>query len=143
MLRRTLLAELALGAAVIGVTGALAGYPPSTASGSGPFSTSSDIGPAKLELTLEPASVGSNELHLYLFSKRDGSQYDAVEELEIDASLPSKGIEPIDLAPSKAGPGHYVVQGATFGLAGEWTLRISARVSEFDAHEARIDIPID
>ncbi len=141
-LRRTLRAELAIGAAVIAVTAALSSYPPSSAVAGGPFSTDVTLGPARAEVTIDPAQVGANDMHLYLFSREDGSQYEATKELRIRASLPEKDIAPIEFEPRKAGPGHYVVPGAAFGVAGEWEVSLSARVSEFDAYEGEFEVEI-
>ena len=88
LLRRTLRAELLLGVAALAVTGALAGYAPSIAEGTGPFSADADIGPARLELTVDPARVGPNEVHVYLFDRASGRQYDATKELTVTAELP-------------------------------------------------------
>ena len=143
LLRRTLRAELLIGVAALAVTGALAGYAPSIAEGTGPFSTSADLGPARLELTVDPARVGPNEIHVYLFDRASGRQYDATKELTVTAELPERQIEPIELEPAKAGPGHYVISGAAFGVTGDWTLEIAARVSDFDEHRVKVDVPID
>jgi copper transport protein len=118
LLRRTLTAELALGVAALAATGALAGYAPSIAEGTGPYSGTADIGPARLELTVDPARVGPNEMHLYLFDRGDGHLYEETEELTVTAELPEKRIAPIELEPALAGPGHYVVSGAAFGVSG-------------------------
>ncbi|MGH2949157.1 MAG: copper resistance D family protein, partial [Solirubrobacteraceae bacterium] len=142
LLRRTLRAELALGVAALAATGALAGYAPSVAESQGPFSTTASIGPARLEATVDPARVGPNEMHLYLFDRRDGRQYDATKELTVTAALPEKGIEPIELAATKAGPGHYVVSGAALAPEGEWTVEVAARVTEFDEHRTTFQVPI-
>ncbi len=142
LLRRTLRVEVAVFVAVLGVTGALATYAPSTAVSEGPFSTEATLGPARLEVTVEPARVGANEMHLYLFARSDGSQYDATKELTITASEAGKGIAKIPLDPTKAGPGHYVVSGASFGVAGDWTVTVTARVSDFDQHTTRLEVPI-
>jgi copper transport protein len=128
-LRRALRAELAIAAVVLGTTGALAGYPPAEAVSAGPFSTDKPIGPARLEVTVEPARVGPNEVHLYLFNRRDGRQFDRTKELTIRASLPGRRIAPIELQPRRAGPGHYVVTDAAFGLKGDWRVEVAARVS--------------
>ena len=131
-----------LGIAALAVTGALAGYPPSIAVSSGPYSTTANIGPARLEMTVDPARVGPNEIHVYLFDRRSGGQYDATKELTVTAELPEKRIAPIDLESTKAGPGHYVISGAALSVAGDWSIEVAARVSEFDEHRARIEVPI-
>lgn len=143
LLRRVLRVELAVGVAVIAATGALAGYAPSSAVSSGPFSTSATIGDARMELTVDPASVGPNEMHVYLFDRTSGAQYDAVQELTVLASLPEKRIDDLELQATKAGPGHYTLSGASFGVAGEWTLEVGARVSEFDLFTTKVKVPIE
>ena len=141
-LRRILRAELALGVAALAVTGALAGYSPADAQEAGPFSASANLGPARAELTVEPARAGANEIHLYLFDRRDGSQWDATKELTARASLPDRGIAPIVLRARKAGPGHYLVAGAPLAPAGDWRLELAARVSDFDDYRTTFTVPI-
>ncbi len=142
LLRRTLRAELVLGILALAVTGALAGYAPSVAESTGPYSADADIGPARMEMTVDPARVGPNEIHVYLFDRKDGSQYDETEELTVTAELPEKQIDRIELDATKAGPGHYVVSGAALGVAGEWTIEIAARVTEFDEYRTEVQVPI-
>ena len=142
LLRRTLTAELALGATALAVTGALAGYAPSVAESTGPFSGRADISPARLELTVDPARVGPNEMHVYLFDRREGRQYDATKELTVTAELPEKRIEPIEFDATKAGPGQYVVGGAALGVSGKWTVEVVARVSDFDEYRTRLHVPV-
>jgi len=141
-LRRALRAEVALGVAALAATGALAGYSPSGATATGPYSASADLGPARAELTVEPATAGPNEVHLYLFKRSDGSQWDAARTLAVHASLPSERGAPIALDARKAGPGHYVIGGAPLAPAGEWRLAVDARVSEFDQYGARFTVPV-
>ena len=142
VLRRTLRAEVALGVAALAVTGALAGYSPATAASTGPWSGSADLGPARAELTVEPALAGPNEVHVYFFDRADGRQWDATRQLTATASLPDRDIAPIALDPRKAGPGHYVIGGAPLAPAGDWTLELVARVSEFDEYRTTFEVPI-
>jgi copper transport protein len=141
LLRRTLRAELLLGVAVVAVTGALAGYPPSTAVSSGPVTREAAVGPAHLQLTADPATVGPNQLHLYLFDHRTGAQYTAAKQVTVTAALPAKGIAPIPLDVRRAGPGHAIGTG-TFGVAGDWRLTVTVRVSDFDEYVTHLTIPI-
>jgi copper transport protein len=124
------------------VTGALAGYSPGGAQATGPYSASAELGPARAELTVEPALAGPNEVHVYFFDRADGAQWDATKQLTVRASLPSRRIEPIELAARKAGPGHYVIGGAPLAPAGDWTLEFISRVSEFDEYRARFEVPV-
>ncbi len=124
LLRRTLRFELALGLTAIAITGALSSYAPSVAESSGPFATTVNVGPARLEVTVDPARVGPNQLHLYLFDRKTGAAFEGTKELRATAAMPSKRIAPITLSPHIAGPGHYVVDGAALAVAGDWTISI-------------------
>jgi copper transport protein len=142
LLRRALRGEVALVVVVLGVTGALAGYAPATAVQAGPFSASAALGPAELELTVDPARVGSNQVHLYLFDAKSGAQFTRIKELGVSATLPDKSIGPLPLEPQRAGPGHYTVQGAQLNVAGDWELEVTVRVSAFDEYAAKVEVPI-
>jgi copper transport protein len=143
LLRRSLRSEVALGAAALAATGALAGYTPAAAQTAGPFSGSADLGPARAEVTVNPAQAGPNEIHLYLFARADGRQYDATRELTVTAALPDRGIAPIGLSARKAGPGHYVVTGAPLSPAGDWSVEVAARITEFDELRTTFTVPIE
>ena len=41
-----------------------------------------------------------------------------------------------------AGPGHFVVDGATLPIAGKWTFQLTDRVSDFDEYQTRFTAPI-
>ena len=142
LLRRALRTELALGVTALAVTGALAGYPPATARSAGPYSGSADLGPARAELTVDPARTGPNEAHLYLFDRASGRQWDVPKEVHVDAELPGRDIAPIELHARKAGPGHYVIEGAALAPAGDWRLEVAARVTEFDEYRTTFEVPI-
>ncbi len=143
LLRRTLRAEVLLIVAVLGVTGALTGYPPPTAEASGPVSVERRMGPIDLQLTMDPARVGANEVHLYLFKASDGAPFTDTKELRIEARLPEKRIGPLELAVKQAGPGHYVVPSAELIPGGHWELTVTDRVSDFDEHATTVkaDVP--
>jgi copper transport protein len=141
LLRRALRAEVALLVVVLGVTAALASYaPPVTAQG-GPFSAESQFGPIQLEMTVEPARVGANGMHLYLFDAKSGAPYAKVKQLEVIAALPEKSIS-LPLEPQLAGPGHYTIPGAFLNASGEWRIELTVRVSAFDEFTKTIDVPI-
>ena len=142
-LRRLLKVELALGALAIAVTGALSTYAPSIAVSSDPYATSAVMGPLRLEATVDPAKVGPNQLHLYVFDRRTGAPFDETKEIRVTAALPEKGIAPISLVPHVAGPGHFVVDGASLTVKGKWAMSVVDRVSDFDEYEARLRAPIN
>jgi copper transport protein len=142
LLRRTLRVEVALVVAVLGVTAALVSYPPPDSLASGPFSASTPLGPLRLEVTVDPARIGPNELHLYLLRARDGSPFSATRELTVTFSLPAEHIGPLPATAREAGPGHYVVDTVSLVPGGDWRLDVTSRVSEFDQYEARLKVPV-
>jgi copper transport protein len=140
-LRQTLRLELAVGVVVLAVTGALAGYAPSTAVSSGPVTRTATAGPAHLQVTVDPATVGMNSLHLYLFDHMTGAPFTGAKEISVTAALPAKGIAPIPLEVHRAGPGHAIGSG-TLGVAGTWDLAVTVRTSAFDEYVAHLTVPI-
>ena len=141
LLRRALRGEVALLVIVIGVTAALASYAPPVSAQAGPFSAESSFGPIQLEISVEPARVGANEIHIYLFDARSGAPFAKVKQLEVTAALPDKGIS-LPLEPQLAGPGHYTVPNAFLNASGDWRLGFTVRVSAFDEYTQTIEVPV-
>lgn len=139
--RRTMRGEFVLMLAVFGVTAALISYAPPIDAASGPFSTNTALGPAELEMTVEPARAGLNTAHLYLINK-NGTQFTATKELTVNARLPSKGIGPLKLTPTLAGPGHYILNAAVLSPSGTWEIELTDRVSEFEQYSRTVKVPI-
>ncbi len=140
--RHTMRAELALMLSVFGVTAALVSYAPPIDAASGPFSTNTTLGPAELELTVEPARVGLNTIHLYLINAKDGSQFTATKELTATARLPAKGIGPLPLKANLSGPGHYTLNSAELTPGGTWQIQITDRISEFSEYSRVVQVPV-
>jgi copper transport protein len=142
LLRRTLAGEVGLLLAVLGVTAALVHFAPPGEASPGPFSAEVALGDARLEVTVEPARVGPNEIRVDLFRADDGGPYTATRELRVEASLPEEEIGPIAATPRPVGPGRWVVTGGSFAVPGTWRLRVGNRVSEFDEHTATVEVPV-
>jgi copper transport protein len=140
--RRTMRGELALMLGVFGVTAALISYAPPIDAASGPFATNTTLGPIELEMTVEPAKVGLNTVHLYLIDATDGAQYTGTKELVATASLPAKGIGPLPLHANVAGPGHYILSSAVLSPGGTWQIQITDRISEFEQYSRTVQVPI-
>jgi copper transport protein len=136
-LRRAMLAEVALAVVALAATAALVRAEPAATANSGPVIRELDLGPMRLQLDLEPATVGSNDLHLYLFDRRTGAQVDRVEQLTVRLTEAEDGIGPITLDIPRKGPAHYERRGVALGVTGTWDLEVTARVSEFDEYAAR------
>jgi copper transport protein len=139
---RTAGAELGLMVAIVALTAVLVTQPPAKAevAPSGPYATTASIGAKELNLVVDPAKAGANEIHLYLTGP-DGRPT-GVDEARVAASLPSRRLGPIRMHAHRAGPGHYLVPDADLTLAGTWTLRIDLRVGEFEALTKSVSVPI-
>ena len=133
--------ELALMATAIAVTAALVGYAPPATSAAGPVSLSRELGPARLELTVSPARVGRNEIHLYLFDRRSGAQYDKPKELTCPATQRQRGSAPWGCGPQDR-PRPLLDPGGRPGPGGDWTPKVDALVSQFDQYSTRLEVPI-
>lgn len=140
-LRRSLRIEVILVVAVLGVSAALVSYPPPDSIQSGPASGDVVIQDKRVEYTVDPARVGSNEVHLYVFDDRTGSPV-PVRSMEVSFSLPSEDIAPIDADARRAGPGHFVVPSAMLGVKGEWRADVAIRLSEFDEPIAEFTVDV-
>ncbi len=140
--RRTMRGEALTMIAVFGVTAALISYAPPIDAASGPFSINTSLGPAELEMTVEPARVGLNTAHIYLIDAKSGAQFTQTKELSATARLPSKGIGPLTLKANLAGPGHYILSSAALTPGGTWEIELTDRVSEFQEYTKTISVPI-
>ncbi|MGO9489128.1 MAG: copper resistance CopC/CopD family protein [Solirubrobacteraceae bacterium] len=140
--RRTMRGELTLMLCVFGVTAALITYAPPIDAASGPFSINTTIGAAELEMTVEPATIGLNTIHLYLIDAKTGAQFTTTKELTATAKLPAKGIGPLPVRASLAGPGHYILSSVVLSPAGTWDIEIVDRVSEFEENSRVVKVPI-
>jgi copper transport protein len=140
-LRRAVRGEVALLVVVLGVTAALASYAPPISAQSGPFSTEATVGPIQLEMSVEPGTVGANEIHIYLFDAKSGAPYAKVKQLTVSAALPEESIS-LPLEPQLSGPGHYTIPDALLSAKGTWKLELGIRVSAFNQYEKTIEVPI-
>jgi len=140
--RRTMRGELTLMLCVFAVTAALVSYAPPIDAATGPFSTTTKLGAAELEMTVEPARVGPNTVHLYLIDASTGAPYTATRELTASARLPARHIGPLPLKASLAGPGHYILNSAVLSPGGTWAIQIVDRISEFESASRTVKVPI-
>ena len=139
---RTVSAELAVMAVAVGLTATLVAEPPAKAqvAPTGPFATTTHVGPFELNLVVDPARAGPNQIHLYLLDR--SGRPAPVAEARIAASLPSAGIGPIRVAANEAGPGHYIAPGAVLAIPGDWRVTVTVRRGEFDEWQRTTTTPI-
>ncbi|MGZ4673794.1 MAG: copper resistance CopC/CopD family protein [Ilumatobacteraceae bacterium] len=124
-LRRAVTIEAALAIAVVILTSLLMASNPSLAASSAPFSSTVTSGGYLATINVAPARVGSNVIHLYLSSPN--SSLDQPDAIAVTIQDPLRGVNPITIDVTKAGPGHYTTNSATFPYAATWRLVATAR----------------
>ena len=130
-LRRTVGVELFVAAAVIGVTGWLAGASPiSSAQTSGPVTVTvaDTTGTASATATITPATVGANSIHVAI-NDPEGRTPDGVQ-MELEPA--DHRIAPMDVTAYIA-PGMLMSDVVDIPFSGDWTLTVSARFGDFDS----------
>jgi copper transport protein len=127
--RRAIVAEIALMAATIGAAAILAQTPPPRSVPGAQHVAMSQEG-YSARLVVAPASAGSNAITITL--EKDGEGPFDPPELSLDISNPAAGIEAFTRSPRRVATGEYRLEGAELVAAGEWTIEIRARITEFD-----------
>ncbi|PLW72564.1 hypothetical protein C0036_11950, partial [Streptomyces sp. DJ] len=149
-LRRSVLAEVAVAAAVLAVTTLLTGTQPgraeaeSTASAADASTALADFpvtttvvhdlcgptGSGTALVGLDPGRAGGNRLGVSL-KDLNGRPMD-VEELKISFTLPSKDVGPLTADVRRVGLGYWTADRVQLPYAGEWEMDVTLRTSEID-----------
>ena len=120
--RRFAAGEVGVMIVAFGLAAGLAsGIPADAEAASRIQSVVSQFGDGQINLTVDPAEVGGNLVHLY-FLGTDGTQRE-VEEPSLTFTGAGQTLEARLLV---AGPGHYTVLSQQFPAAGEYETRVSA-----------------
>ncbi len=122
-LTRSLRVEVVVAAVVLGLTAALIHQAPARATVTEPFQTTVGIEEATLDLTVDPATAGPNDLHLY-FLDAAGTAPLPVDAVEVTAS--TTDVEPRRLPVTPVSTNHVTVAGASLPSAGTWTIEVTA-----------------
>lgn len=83
-----------------------------------------------VDVTIAPGTVGGNDVHVNTLIASGGLTTPLGFTLTLD--LPSKGIAPLTVPLTQAGPGHYLAAGVTIPLAGEWRVTAHVLLSQID-----------
>ncbi len=135
-LRRLIGVELAVTAAILGLTAVLVQITPArTAVATAAATTNTTVDTVlnnnlySLQVQVFPATSGNNSLHLYAYTP-DGQQLPVVEWVAT-AALPSAGIEPIDVDLLRITDSHAIGE-VNLPAAGQWTFKFTLRTSEIN-----------
>ncbi|HEX8744489.1 MAG TPA: copper resistance protein CopC [Thermoleophilaceae bacterium] len=138
-LRRAMRAEVGLAVAVIAAASILVRTAPPEAAEAGPPTPVVDLGPMRLEMSIEPGATGTNAAHLYFFDRRSGAQVDGIDELRLTLTPPDG--DPRTVAVPRKSFAHYQLDRLALPDEGEWRLRVQAHVrSGRYAAETTIDV---
>lgn len=140
-LRRTVLAELAIALAVVGVTAALVNDAPARQAAGQPFTYSFSTLGVQVNTIIDPSRAGTtNEVHVYVLSSLGSPK--AIPELDLSASLPSQSIGPLAIPLVVSGPGHYTANRVVLPVAGNWVLKYTVRTDAIDEQVVRTVLPV-
>lgn len=138
-LRKSLVVEAVLGAVILLVSAVLIGTPPAKAVFTDPVDVtipleggSGDAG--SVQVTVSPATVGTNLLHVYLYDADGGAPQP--EQIRVALVEEQQEIGPLDVEIVAAGPGHYTAPAMALPTAGTWRLTVTVRLDEFTATTA-------
>ncbi|MER5520166.1 copper resistance protein CopC [Streptomyces sp. NPDC002763] len=155
-LRRSVLAEAGVAVALLAVTTVLTQTEPgrteqdakataAAASSSSSSSSNSSSGALTLDMSfdtggkdgkgvvrvdLDPAAVGTNEMHVYV-QRPNGRAFD-IPEVKVAFTLAAKKIGPLPVAPDHVTTGHWAANGVQIPMAGDWQIAVTVRTSDID-----------
>ncbi|MGN9810916.1 copper resistance CopC/CopD family protein [Micromonospora sp. BQ11] len=139
--------ELAVNAVVLALTAMLVQTPPGRTAGTEAAgvvregvarSLHTDL--LTVQFDVYPAQAGTpNSLHAYVYTP-EGRPLPVVE-WTVTAALPAAGIEPVTVAVDTPEPHHGSAE-LRFPVPGDWTVRITARVSDIDQSTVTATVPI-
>ncbi|WP_369247723.1 copper resistance CopC/CopD family protein [Streptomyces sp. R41] len=95
-----------------------------------PFDTGGEDGKGTVELTLDPARVGGNEMHVFV-ERPNGKAFD-VPEVKVAFTLAAKDIGPLPVTPDRIATGHWSASGVQIPMAGDWKIAVTVRTSDID-----------
>ena len=100
-----------------------------------------DTATGTVNLVVSPARVGTNSIHVQ-YADEAGKPLDVANTLTIELSLPAKDLGPITRQVVKISTGHYVLEGDELSLAGDWTITLAVRTSDFTEERTTFQVPV-
>ncbi|MCK9927897.1 copper resistance protein CopC/CopD [Frankia sp. Mgl5] len=131
-LRRGVLFEVLIGAVVLAVTAILVNTIPGRNSYAPPFARTTVAGPLTVDINVSPTRTGTQTMHVYTYDPQGRPQ--RLVEASGELSLPSAGVGPLQVPLVEVADGHAVAEGVGVPLPGQWQLRFTLRVNDFDQY---------
>jgi copper transport protein len=146
LLRKSVRLELAISAAVLGLTAALVstspgGHTHAESGYQGPFSTVLSLpGGGDVQVWVDPARPGRNDL---VVNVRDASGTNRdVPEVRASLSDPALTAEPMKVPLTRTAKGRFTAETVTLPSTGSWRLQIWVRTSEVDEVPVVTQVPV-
>lgn len=141
-LTRLVLTEITVMVLVLAATAGLTSSAPPRQVSTQPASATAVVGDRIGQVIVDPPRTGGATMHVYLTSTTGTLQQPT--QITVTASLPSHQITDLDLTPqlNNAGPGHLTGGDVVFPIAGNWTVAVTARYSEFDSTTFTMSVTI-
>jgi copper transport protein len=141
VLRRSVLAELAIAAVILGFTAVLVSEPPGRATYVAPTNSSVTLANNdRVEITVTPATPGPNTVQVSVLSPSGAAV--EVQSAQAYARLPGSQYDRLPVPLTATGTGRYTASGVSLPASGKWELNLSIRVSQFDAYTAVAPITV-
>lgn len=140
-MRRTIVAELVLVAAILGVVGLWRFTPPPRALmvAAPPFFTHIHTGRMMADVTMSPGRAGPVSIAIQL--RTPDEELLSAKGVSVSLSSPDNGIEPSITEARSLGDGQWQASMAV-PIAGRWTLALDVLISDFDQVHAETEIQI-
>jgi copper transport protein len=139
-LRRSVVIEVLIAIVILGVTALLVNTPPGRSAESAPFSEIVEGDEMSVDLSVDPADVGENNIHATAVTPT-GAPID-VQEMSVTLRQPDRDIAAIDVPLERLGPGHYVSYDFQVPIAGDWVITVRALLDDTNDAVVEGEVPI-
>ncbi|WP_405807430.1 copper resistance protein CopC [Streptomyces sp. NBC_00210] len=95
-----------------------------------PFDTGGQNGKGTVRLSLDPATSGGNEMHVWIYNP-DLKPMD-VPEVKVSFTLKAKQIGPLPITPDRVTVGHWSADPVQIPMPGDWQVQVMVRTSDID-----------
>jgi copper transport protein len=147
VVRRSVVVELTIAVVVLGFSSVLTQTTPARVATAAPagsqqqdyFSRTATTDLYTLEVDVDPAKVGDNEIHLYAYTK-EGKPLSVVE-WSGTAALPAANIEPVTI-PLLGITADHASGDIQLPTAGSWELKFTLRTTDVDQETVSMTVPV-
>ena len=130
-----IVAALAVTAVLVNVTPAKDSVIP------GIQSVQAELGTGRVDIVVDPARPGANDVHVYLFDATSTIE-DRYRDVTVTLELPGEEIGPFEREPVRVGPGHFQLVATDIPLGGTWEITVTVRLDRFSQEKATVEVPI-